>query len=80
MIEIDFSSHPLARELRTRLLSFGFTVLQGSRLETSLEIKMRDLLYEACLNWFTTKPRLVVRSINLIWKKRIEADNCFFLL
>lgn len=44
-------SHPLARELRMRLVSFGFCMLQGSKLETGFEFNLRSSLYEAAFAW-----------------------------
>jgi hypothetical protein len=46
------STHQLARELRMRLLAFGFCVLQGSQLESTIEFNLRASLYDAALAWF----------------------------
>lgn len=51
-----WSTHPLARELRLRLLTFGFTILQGSRQEAVVEHIARDLLYDAAFSWFELQP------------------------
>ena len=53
------SSHQLARELRMRLLSFGFCVLQGSRLETAVESLFRAHLYDAAFSWFAIRAGCV---------------------
>ncbi|KAL8284182.1 hypothetical protein RQP46_004931 [Phenoliferia psychrophenolica] len=50
-----WSTHQLARELRMRLLSFGFCVLQGSRLETAVESLFRSHLYDASFSWFAIR-------------------------
>ena len=46
------STHQLARELRMRLLSFGFCILQGSQVEATIEFNFRATLYDAALSWF----------------------------
>ncbi|KAK4048808.1 phosphatidylinositol-4- kinase [Microbotryomycetes sp. JL201] len=51
-----WSTHQLTRELRMKLVSFGFCVLQGSRLETAVEFNLRNKLYDAALSWFATPP------------------------
>lgn len=56
----DHSTHQLARELRMRLLSFGFCVLQGSQLESSVEFNLRARLYDAALSWFAIPAGRVV--------------------
>ncbi|KAM0792098.1 hypothetical protein ACM66B_004802 [Microbotryomycetes sp. NB124-2] len=51
-----WSTHQLTRELRMKLVSFGFCVLQGSRLETAVEYNLRAKLYDAALSWFASPP------------------------
>jgi len=51
----SWCTHPLARELRTRLVSFGFCVVQASRLEATVEFNMRQSLYAAALAWFALR-------------------------
>lgn len=51
-----WSTHPLSRELRLKLLTFGFTLLQGHRMEATIEHHVRDLLYDASLSWFEQNP------------------------
>lgn len=52
MLTSPHSTHQLARELRMRLLAFGFCVLQGSQLESAIECNLRTSLYDAALSWF----------------------------
>ncbi|KAK4703422.1 phosphatidylinositol 4-kinase A, partial [Phenoliferia sp. Uapishka_3] len=51
----SWSTHQLAREIRMRLLCFGFCVLQGSRLETAVESLFRAHLYDAAFSWFAIR-------------------------
>ncbi|CAH7669300.1 hypothetical protein PPACK8108_LOCUS3895 [Phakopsora pachyrhizi] len=44
--------HPLSRELRARLIIFGFSICQGSRMEDSVEHLLRGQCYSAAFNWF----------------------------
>ena len=50
------SRHPLSRELRFRLISFGFCILHSSRLESTAEYNLRTKLYDAALDWFAARP------------------------
>ncbi|GAA96782.1 uncharacterized protein L969DRAFT_97129 [Mixia osmundae IAM 14324] len=52
----QWSSHPLARELRNKFLLFGFMILQGSQMEGSIEYNLRERLYTAALHWFASAP------------------------
>lgn len=67
------STHPLARELRMRLVSFGFCVLQGSRLESALEYNLRDTLYNAALDWFAAPPTWSYGSNRVQLKADLQA-------
>lgn len=49
----DWCKHPLSRELRTRLLIFGFSLCQGSRLEDNVEYLLRESAYRASFDWFS---------------------------
>ncbi|EFP83486.2 phosphatidylinositol-4- kinase [Puccinia graminis f. sp. tritici] len=49
----DWCKHPLSRELRIRLLIFGFSICQGSRMEDNVEHLLRDLCYHASFDWFS---------------------------
>ncbi|KAI7952678.1 hypothetical protein MJO29_008309 [Puccinia striiformis f. sp. tritici] len=49
----DWCKHPLSRELRVRLLIFGFSICQGSRMEENVEHLLRDLSYHASFDWFS---------------------------
>ncbi|PLW12578.1 hypothetical protein PCASD_16853 [Puccinia coronata f. sp. avenae] len=49
----DWCKHPLSRELRIRLLIFGFSICQGSRMEENVEHLLRDLSYHAAFDWFS---------------------------
>ncbi|KAL1412783.1 Phosphatidylinositol 4-kinase stt4 [Vanrija albida] len=51
------STHPLAREVRFSLLLFGFQVLASTRVETLLELRFRDALYNAAFGWFAVRPQ-----------------------
>ncbi|GEM09474.1 phosphatidylinositol 4-kinase [Rhodotorula toruloides] len=51
-----WSRHPLSRELRLTLLSFGFTLVGGSRLESIAEYNLRAKLYDAAFAWFEVRP------------------------
>ncbi len=51
----QWCTHPLARELRTRLVAFGFCVVQASRLESGVEFNLRQGLYKATLAWFALR-------------------------
>ncbi len=41
---------------------FGFQVLSSSRIESSLEVRFRDLLYVTALSWFSARPLYVSQS------------------
>ncbi|WAQ86921.1 hypothetical protein PtA15_7A650 [Puccinia triticina] len=49
----DWCKHPLSRELRIRMLIFGFSICQGSRMEDNVEHLLRDLCYHASFDWFS---------------------------
>ncbi|KAG0144911.1 hypothetical protein CROQUDRAFT_46568 [Cronartium quercuum f. sp. fusiforme G11] len=51
-----WSTHPLSRELRARLLIFGFSICQGSRMEETIEHLLREVCYRAAFNWFNFTP------------------------
>ncbi|GAA6057472.1 hypothetical protein JCM3770_000778 [Rhodotorula araucariae] len=51
-----WSRHPLSRELRLRLLSFGLGLIQASTLESAAEYQLRTKLYDAALGWFAMRP------------------------
>ncbi|WVO18533.1 hypothetical protein L204_106252 [Cryptococcus depauperatus] len=53
----EMSTHPLSREVRFSLLLFGFQILASSRLETLMELKLRDRLYQAAFSWFAVRPQ-----------------------
>lgn len=53
----DFSKHPLVRELRMKILTLGFSILNSTHLEQTLEGTFRDRLYRAALSWFEEAPR-----------------------
>lgn len=48
-----WSKHPLSRELRIRMLIFGFSICQGSRMEENVEHLLRDVCYHASFDWFS---------------------------
>jgi hypothetical protein len=50
------SSHPLSRELRIKVVLFGFAILQGSVVEATVEYNFRDAIYDAAFSWFKLKP------------------------
>ena len=54
---MNYSTHPLAREVRFSLLLFGFQILASSRMEALLELRLRDRLYNAALAWFAVRPQ-----------------------
>lgn len=51
-----WSTHPLSRELRVRLLIFGFSLCQGSRMEDNIEFHLREVCYLAAFDWFKLTP------------------------
>ncbi|BGP37895.1 Phosphatidylinositol 4-kinase stt4 [Rhodotorula kratochvilovae] len=51
-----WSRHPLSRELRLRLLSFGLALIQASTLDSAAEHNLRTKLYDAALGWFAMRP------------------------
>ncbi|EGG06913.1 uncharacterized protein MELLADRAFT_86296 [Melampsora larici-populina 98AG31] len=51
-----WSTHPLSRELRIRLIIFGFSLCQGSRMEDNVECNLREVCYLAGLDWFKLTP------------------------
>ncbi|GAA5914470.1 hypothetical protein JCM8208_004460 [Rhodotorula glutinis] len=52
----SWSRHPLSRELRFRLISFGLALIQATSLETAAEHNLRAHLYDAALGWFAMRP------------------------
>ncbi|GAA5911077.1 hypothetical protein JCM6882_006870 [Rhodosporidiobolus microsporus] len=68
-----WSYHPLSRELRFRFISFGFCILQGSRLESAAEYNFRSKLYDAVLHWFSTTPRWSFGSNRIQLKSDLQA-------
>ncbi|BGO97504.1 Phosphatidylinositol 4-kinase STT4 [Rhodotorula toruloides] len=52
----NWSRHPLSRELRLTLLSFGFTLIGGSRLDSIAEYNLRAKLFDAAFAWFEVRP------------------------
>ncbi|KAM0756315.1 hypothetical protein T439DRAFT_296348 [Meredithblackwellia eburnea MCA 4105] len=69
----QWGTHQLARELRVRLLSFGFCVLQGSRLESAVEAILRSNLYSASFSWFTLRPGWSYGSNRIQLKSDLQA-------
>jgi phosphatidylinositol 4-kinase len=53
------STHCLAREVRFSLLLFGFQILASSRMESLLELRFRERLYNAAFAWFSSRPQCV---------------------
>lgn len=53
------STHPLAREARFSLVLLGLQVLESSRLEAVLELKLRDRLFDVAFSWFAARPQSV---------------------
>ncbi len=51
-----FSKHPLCRELRLKVVTLGFSILNSTQLEASLERTFRQQLYGAALSWFEEAP------------------------
>lgn len=51
------STHCLAREVRFSLLIFGFQVLSTSRMESMLELRFRERLYNTAFAWFGHRPQ-----------------------
>ncbi|GAA5990506.1 hypothetical protein JCM11641_007742 [Rhodosporidiobolus odoratus] len=68
-----WSKHPLSRELRLRFLSFGFCILQGSRLESVEEYGFRAKLYDALLRWFNGRPLWSYGSNRIQLKSDLQA-------
>lgn len=56
----QYSRHPLSRELRFRLLSFGLALIQATSLESAAEHNLRTKLYDAAFGWFTMRPTCVL--------------------
>ena len=52
LASLAYSKHPLCRELRMKLLTLGFSILNSTHLEASLERTYRNELYAAALSWF----------------------------
>ncbi|GAA5845618.1 hypothetical protein JCM9279_006050 [Rhodotorula babjevae] len=52
----SWSRHPLSRELRFRLVSFGLALIQATSLESAAEHNLRSHLYDAALDWFAMRP------------------------
>ncbi|KDE03986.1 hypothetical protein MVLG_05555 [Microbotryum lychnidis-dioicae p1A1 Lamole] len=69
----SWSTHQLAREIRMRMLSFGFCVLQGSELESAVEYNFRDSLYEAAMTWFELPPGWTYGSNRIQLKADLQA-------
>ncbi|GAA6004788.1 hypothetical protein JCM10207_001014 [Rhodosporidiobolus poonsookiae] len=74
-LEVDerWSIHPLSRELRFRFLSFGYCILQGSRLESVVEYNYRAKLYDATLQWFSSRPIWSFGSNRIQLKSDLQA-------
>lgn len=53
------STHPLAREIRIRFLTFAFCILQCSRVEAVVEYQLRESIYKAAFAWFACRPAYV---------------------
>ncbi|GAA6000790.1 1-phosphatidylinositol 4-kinase STT4 [Rhodotorula paludigena] len=68
-----FSRHPLSRELRFRLISFGFCILHSSRLESTAEYNLRTKLYDAALDWFAARPTWSFGSSRIQLKADLQA-------
>ncbi|GAA5861639.1 hypothetical protein JCM8547_000691 [Rhodosporidiobolus lusitaniae] len=68
-----WSTHSLSRELRFRFLSFGFCLLQGSRLESVAEFNLRQKLYDGVLSWFSMVPRWSFGSNRIQLKSDLQA-------
>ncbi|GAA5822607.1 hypothetical protein JCM11251_004314 [Rhodosporidiobolus azoricus] len=68
-----WSHHPLSRELRFRIISFGFCILQGSRFESATEFNFRTKLYDAILQWFSGTPRWSFGSNRIQLKSDLQA-------
>ncbi|BGP13672.1 hypothetical protein JCM10213_002240 [Rhodosporidiobolus nylandii] len=68
-----WSTHPLSRELRFRFLSFGFCILQGSLLESVAEYNIRAALYDALLQWFSSRPLWSFGSNRIQLKSDLQA-------
>lgn len=61
------SRHPLSRELRFRLISFGLALIQATSLESAAEHNLRAHLYDAALGWFAMRPTCVLSlSLSLV--------------
>ncbi|ORY78396.1 hypothetical protein BCR35DRAFT_304996 [Leucosporidium creatinivorum] len=73
LVAESWSTHQLARELRMRLLAFGFCVLQGSQLESSIEFNLRASLYNAALSWFAIPPGWTYGSNRIQLKADLQA-------
>lgn len=60
-----------------RLLAFGFCVLQGSQLESTIEFNLRASLYEAALGWFAIPAGCVRRFVtsNPLTEHYLYADG-----
>lgn len=56
-----------------RLVSFGFCVLQGSQLESTLEYNLRATLYDAALDWFASPPTWSYGSNRMQLKADLQA-------
>lgn len=50
------STHPLSRELRFLVISFGLRVLQSSKLDVMLENQLRFGIYKVAFAWFAVRP------------------------
>lgn len=55
--KLTISTHCLAREVRFSLLLFGFQILASSRMESLLELRFRERLYNAAFAWFSSRPQ-----------------------
>lgn len=51
------STHPLSREVRFSLLLFGFQILASSKMESLLEMRFRDALFNCAFAWFAVRPQ-----------------------
>ena len=57
-----WSTHPLSRELRTKLVAFAFCIVQATRAEAVIEYELRKAAYDAAFSWYSLKPRCVDQS------------------
>jgi phosphatidylinositol 4-kinase len=59
------STHALSREVRFALLTFGFRVIQRSRLDGLVEFQLRSALYKIAFAWFAVPAQWTFGSSRL---------------